>query len=122
MKITGIDHVQIAVPPELETAAIEFYEKTLGLRRLPKPGGTDDVRGAWFDAGNTQLHIGVQEKGFTPASKAHPGLMVANLQAAIDHLANAGIETKPGSDLPGLKRFFAKDPAGNRLEFVQRRE
>ena len=32
MKIAGVDHVQIAVPPELEAAAIEFYEKVLAGR------------------------------------------------------------------------------------------
>lgn len=120
IRITGVDHIQIAVPPELEDAAIAFYGGTLGLKRLPKPEGTGNTRGAWFDAGNVQLHIGIQEGEFKPATKAHPGLLVEDLEAARKALEDAGAKTKPGSDIPGFKRFFTEDPAGNRLEFLQK--
>jgi len=118
--LTGVDHVQIAVPPELEVAAIHFYENVLGLKRLPKPVGTDDTRGAWLAAGNVQVHIGVQEKGFQPATKAHVGFLVEDLRVAEAALRKAGATHKSGGDLPGFRRFFAQDPAGNRLEFLQR--
>lgn len=120
MKVIGIDHVQIAVPPEKEDAALAFYGNVLGLKRLSKPEGTGDTRGAWFDAGKTQLHVGIQEGEFRPATKAHPGLIVEDLVAAGATLEKAGVQTKPGSDIPGYRRFFAEDPAGNRLEFLQR--
>lgn len=120
IRIAGVDHIQIAVPPELEDAAIAFYDGVLGLKRLPKPEGTGDKRGAWFDAGNVQLHVGIQGGEFKPATKAHPGLLVEDLKAAMAALEEAGVKTKPGSDLPGFKRCFAKDPAGNRLEFLQK--
>ena len=119
MKIVGIDHVQIAVPPELEQAALAFYEGTLGLKRLPKPEGTGDTRGAWLSAGNIQVHIGIQPIGFQPATKAHVGFLVDDLSATEATLKAAGVATRPGSDLPGFKRLFADDPAGNRLEFMQ---
>ena len=119
MRVVGIDHIQIAVPPELEDAAIAFYGGTLGLKRLPKPEGTGDTRGAWFDAGNVQLHVGIQSGDFKSATKAHPGLVVDDLGAAKAALEKAGTRTKPGGDIPGFKRFFAEDPAGNRLEFLQ---
>ena len=120
MKIIGIDHIQIAVPPEKENAAIAFYGGTLGLKRLPKPEGTGDVRGAWFIAGNLQLHVGIQEGEFRPATKAHPGLVVEDLEAAIATLEKADVKSKLGNDIHGFKRFFAEDPAGNRLEFLQK--
>ncbi|MEZ5991179.1 MAG: VOC family protein [Planctomycetota bacterium] len=120
MKIVSIDHVQIAVPPELEQAALVFYGETLGLTRISKPEGTGDPRGAWFDAGNIQLHVGIQPDSFQPATKAHPGLVVEELAGAKAALEAAGVATNPGNDIPGFKRFFATDPAGNRLEFLQR--
>jgi catechol 2,3-dioxygenase-like lactoylglutathione lyase family enzyme len=120
MKIVAVDHVQIAVPPQLEAAAVDFYGRVLGLRRLPKPEGTEDPRGAWFDGGNVQVHIGVQGAGFTPAMKAHVGFVVDDLAALQTALEAANSATKPGSDLPGFKRIFTQDPAGNRLEFLQR--
>ena len=119
MKITAIDHVQIAVPPELEQAALAFYGNVLGLRRLQKPEGTGDTHGAWFHAGNIQLHVGIQQNDFKPATKAHPGLVVENLAEAQAALEAAGVPVKPGSDIPGFKRLFTQDPAGNRLEFMQ---
>ena len=120
IKVTGVDHIQIAVPLELEDAAIAFYGEVLGLKRLAKPECTGDTRGAWFDAGNVQLHVGIQEGDFTPATKAHPGLLVEDLEAARTVLNIAGVQTRPGGDIPGFRRFFATDPAGNRLEFLQR--
>ena len=120
MKVNSVDHVQIAVPPDKEEEAVEFYERVLGLNRLPKPGGTDDARGVWLDGGNVQVHIGVQPTGFQPASKAHVGFIVADLAKAQAELERLQVPTKPGGSLPGFKRFFATDPAGNRLEFLQR--
>ncbi|MCB9893688.1 MAG: VOC family protein [Planctomycetes bacterium] len=118
MKITGVDHVQIAVPPELEEAALAFYVGVLGLKRLPKPEGTGDTRGAWLGAGNLQVHIGIQQD-FTPAKKAHVGFLVDDLAATEAALNAAGAPIKAASDLCGLKRLFTEDPAGNRLEFLQ---
>ena len=119
MKITAIDHMQIAVPPELEQAALAFYHDVLGLQRVQKPTGTGDTRGAWFDAGNIQLHVGIQQEGFKPATKAHPGFVVENLVEARATLEAAGVTVQPGGEIPGFKRVFAQDPAGNRLEFMQ---
>lgn len=120
MRVTAIDHVQVAFPPELEAAMVDFYEDTLGLKRLAKPGGTDDPRGAWFDAGNVQLHLGAQPHAFVPARKAHVGFVVDELAAIAAALEAAGLPVKAGSDLPGFRRIFSEDPAGNRLEFLQR--
>ncbi|MBK8205383.1 MAG: VOC family protein [Planctomycetes bacterium] len=99
---------------------VDFYAATLGLKRLTKPGGTDDSRGAWFDAGNVQLHLGVQPDGFVPAKKAHVGFVVDDLAALAGALGSKGLPLKAGSDLPGFTRIFSEDPAGNRLEFLQR--
>lgn len=99
---------------------VDFYGATLGLRRMTKPENTGDTRGAWFDAGNVQLHLGVQPDGFVPATKAHVGFVVDDLAALAGTLRSKGFAVKSGSDLPGFKRLFSEDPAGNRLEFLQR--
>lgn len=117
--IRGVDHVQIAVPPALEQAALRFYGHVLGLKRLPKPEGTDDTRGAWFDAGNVQVHVGIQLQGFTPAHKAHVGFVVEDLTRLRATLKADGRPVKDGGAIPGFTRVFSEDPAGNRLEFLQ---
>ncbi|MCL4730084.1 MAG: glyoxalase, partial [Planctomycetes bacterium] len=94
--IRGVDHVQVAVPPALENAALRFYGGLLGLPRLPKPEGTEDARGAWFAAGNVQLHVGIQLQGFAAATKAHVGFVVEDLERMKALLKGDGRPVKDG--------------------------
>jgi catechol 2,3-dioxygenase-like lactoylglutathione lyase family enzyme len=118
MRVTGIDHVQIAAPLGCEEAARAFYGGLLGLAELPKPEPLASRGGCWFKAGALELHVGVEEP-FTPARKAHPGFVVDDLEALRTELAGKGIAVRDDTDLPGVVRFYADDPFGNRLEFRQ---
>jgi catechol 2,3-dioxygenase-like lactoylglutathione lyase family enzyme len=120
MRIESIDHVQVAFPPALENEVVAFYENLLGLKRITKPGGTGDARGAWFEAGNTQFHLGAQKQGFVAARKAHVGFVVDDLEALADRLQAANLPVTAGSEMPGFRRVFSEDPAGYRIEFLQR--
>ena len=75
----SIDHVQIAAPVGCEEKAREFYQGILGFQEVQKPASLQKNGGVWFQAGNVQLHIGVEEP-FTPAKKAHPAFRVKNLE------------------------------------------
>ncbi|MFL5953865.1 MAG: VOC family protein [Gaiellaceae bacterium] len=119
MNVTGIDHVQVAAPRGCEEEARAFYGGLLGLQELPKPEALSARGGCWFRAGDQELHVGVEEP-FAPARKAHPGLVVADLDAAAARLSGAGIEVTPDDSIPGARRFYAADPFGNRLEFRER--
>jgi catechol 2,3-dioxygenase-like lactoylglutathione lyase family enzyme len=119
MTVTGIDHVQVAAPAECEAEARAFYGGLLGLEELPKPEALADRGGCWFRAGAQELHVGVEEP-FAPARKAHPGLVVGDLDGLAARLTGAGIEVSWDDAIPGTKRFHAADPFGNRLEFRQR--
>lgn len=116
--IKGIDHVQLAAPRGCEAAARRFYGELLGLRELPKPPALAARGGVWFAAGAQGLHIGVEET-FAPAHKAHPALLVQHIDALAERLASAGVEVQWDEALPGQRRFYAADPWGNRLEFLQ---
>jgi catechol 2,3-dioxygenase-like lactoylglutathione lyase family enzyme len=118
MTITGIDHVQVAAPRGCENAARAFYGALLGLEELGKPEPLQERGGCWFRAGDQQLHVGV-EAPFSPALKAHPGFVVADLDDLRARLHGAGIETLDDDSISGSRRFFAADPFGNRLEFRQ---
>ncbi|HEV8331742.1 MAG TPA: hypothetical protein VGQ22_10020 [Steroidobacteraceae bacterium] len=50
MRITGIDHVQLAMPAGQEEIAREFYARTLGIPEVPKPPELAKRGGAWFGA------------------------------------------------------------------------
>jgi catechol 2,3-dioxygenase-like lactoylglutathione lyase family enzyme len=105
-----IDHVQVAAPPGCEDEARAFYGGVLGMREVEKPTRLAARGGVWFE----QLHVGVEDP-FTPARKAHPAFAVDNL----DGLAARIGDVEWDDAVPGLRRFYASDPFGNRLEFLE---
>jgi len=119
MAITGIDHVQVAAPAGCEDAARAFYGGLLELEELPKPAALAARGGCWFRAGAQELHVGVEEQ-FTPARKAHPGLVADDLVALAGRLREAGHDVVFDEAIPGARRFHVHDPFGNRLEIRQR--
>jgi ribosomal protein S18 acetylase RimI-like enzyme len=113
--IRGLDHVQVAAPRGGEDAARAFYGDLLGLEELPKPERLRARGGAWFELGDQQLHVGIEEP-FAPARKAHPALAVAPagaLRGLADRLSAAGHEVSWDG-----ARIYVADPFGNRLELL----
>jgi catechol 2,3-dioxygenase-like lactoylglutathione lyase family enzyme len=118
--LLGIDHVQMAAPPGCEEQARRFYGELLELPELPKPASLAGRGGAWFRCGEQELHVGVTGD-FAPAAKAHPAFRLADagaVEALRARLAGAGVPVRDDHELPGVRRFYADDPWGNRLEFL----
>lgn len=115
---TAFHHVQLTMPRGGEDHARAFFTGLLGMAEIPKPTALAGRGGCWFRSGAVELHLGVAHP-FTPARKAHPALLVADLDAALMLCQTAGIETARDVDLPGLRRFFISDPFGNRIEIAQ---
>jgi len=61
------------------------------------------------------------EPGFSPATKAHPAVLVAGLKALAARLQAAGHPVIWDGEMPGYDRFYSADPFGNRLEFLEPR-
>lgn len=119
MTFLGIDHVQLAAPPGCEAEARRFFGQTLGLEELAKPPALQARGGVWFRLGAQQLHVGV-DPGFTAASKAHPALRVGRgeIEDYAAALEEAGAPVQWDTSLPHERRFFTRDPWGNRLELL----
>lgn len=115
MPILGLDHVQVALPRDAEEGARAFYGGVLGLEELPKPEPIRSRGGVWFRVGAQELHLGIEEP-FTPARKAHPGLLADDLDAVRERLQAAGVAYEDDSRVDGVDRLFVHDPFGNRLE------
>lgn len=115
--MTGIDHVQLAMPAGQESAAVAFYEGLLGLPQVPKPDALAGG-GCWFELGTVRIHLGV-EIPFRPARKAHPALVVDDLDAQLAAIAEAGHEVFEAEPLPGQRRAHVSDPFGNRIELIE---
>ena len=121
MQVFGIDHVNLRVPPELEAQCLAFYGETLGLPRIEKPAELAKRGGAWFKAGLHELHISLEPGADGWASQRHVCLLVDSLDRAQTKLEAAGVGLDEGiSEAEGLRRFFIRDPAGNRIEIATR--
>ncbi|RDI58919.1 VOC family protein [Microvirga subterranea] len=112
-----LDHVQLAIPPGAEDACRAFYIDLLGMAEEPKPPVLAARGGLWLRSGEVRLHLGV-EQDFRPARKAHPAILVGDLDGLARKLSEAGHVPVWDDAIPGTRRFYATDPVGNRLEFV----
>lgn len=119
-RVVALNHVNVTVPVNAEAAAKKFYGTVLGLRELPKPPGTRQNVGAWYELGGVQLHLSVEENANNAASDRHVCYVVANIATAERHLRDSGVEIiSDPRPIPGVSRFYVRDPGGNLLEIVQ---
>jgi catechol 2,3-dioxygenase-like lactoylglutathione lyase family enzyme len=117
--ILGLDHVQVTVARELMEAAKRFYGEVLGLEPAPRPG--DPAEGAWYQVGPVQLHLALDDRAGPEAnrSRRHVCYRVRDLAAAEERLRKAGVAILPDRrPIPGVRRLFVEDPAGNRIEIA----
>ena len=115
----GLHHVQLSAPVGAEDECRRFWVDTLGFVELRKPPELAARGGIWVRADGVEVHIGVEED-FRPARKAHPGILVADLDGLAGHLGSRGVPVTWDDSFPGFRRFYAADNCGNRLEFLQR--
>ena len=115
--IADIDHIQIAMPAGGEVAARAFFGGLLGLVEIPKPADLVSRGGCWFAVGGLKLHLGV-DLDFAPARKAHVALACPDLAELRQRMIGAGYIIEDAKAFDGRARFFAADPFGNRIEFI----
>ena len=121
-QLVGINHVNVTVPAAVELSAKRFYGDVLGLRQILKPEGPRKNTGAWYQIGDVQLHLSIEEDGQNRASKRHVCYQVADIANAKLHLETAGIEVIRDEDpVRGSSRFFARDPGGNLIEVTEKK-
>ncbi len=128
--ITGIDHVLLSIPVGAEDEGRAFYGGVLGLTEVPKPDPIASRGGCWFvssggaaDAGASSfsIHLG-GDADFVAARKAHVALLVDDLDGLRATLEAAGAPIVEDDAPIGVRRFYAFDPFGNRLELIDGRD
>jgi hypothetical protein len=90
----GLHHVQLAMPEGQEARARAFFVDVLGITEIDKSASLAARGGASFRTCGREVHLGVEDD-FRPAQRAH---------------------------FPGFRRFYAHDPFGNRLEFLEAKD
>jgi len=119
MPVLGVDHVQLAMPAGQEEQARRFYRDVLGVPEKLKPPEMAKRGGCWFESRLVKIHLGV-DQAFRPATKAHPGLLVDDLQAIAARCREMGYEFTQDRAMQGYDRIFVSDPFGNRVELLQK--
>jgi ubiquinone/menaquinone biosynthesis C-methylase UbiE/catechol 2,3-dioxygenase-like lactoylglutathione lyase family enzyme len=119
INIKRLDHVQLCIPIGKEEEAKSFYTGILNLKEIPKPDILISNGGVWFQAGDIQLHVGVEEMS-NDDSKRHTAFEVSHLQKVRSYLEQRGIKTQDEKLFGNIQRFSFRDPFGNRIEFLER--
>jgi catechol 2,3-dioxygenase-like lactoylglutathione lyase family enzyme len=117
-RLGRLHHVQLAVPRGGEDRCRAFWHDLLGLEEIEKPPVLAARGGCWFRGDGLEVHLGVEDP-FTPARKAHPGILVSGLPALAEALEAAGHPVTWDADFPGHARCYVADPFGNRLELLE---
>ena len=120
VEITKLHHVNVTVPAALEEAAKSFYGNLLGLEQIEKPDGPRKYIGAWYQLGESQLHLSIEKEPRNRDSNRHVCYSVSDVAGALNTLRTAGVEVISEEQLVnGGSRFFVRDPAGNLIEITE---
>lgn len=116
--IVGIHHVQISMAPEHIAASRKFYMDLLGMAEIYDPFASDG--GFWMAAGPTQqVHLRVERNVDRSLTRAHPALMVSDLNDCRKRMADNNFPVFEQPKIEGFDRFHTIDPSGNRIEVIQ---
>ncbi len=110
-----LSHVNATMPGGGEKEARAFYGGLLGLTEIAKPESLRARGGVWFEAGGLEIHLSIEENRTGPDSLRHFGLECREVDELRARLEAAGIKTEDGRPAP-WRRFFVRDPFGNRIE------
>ncbi|RSH80580.1 uncharacterized protein EHS24_009162 [Apiotrichum porosum] len=131
----AIQHINLSVPEGTLPAAEEFYGNVLGFYNDPVPALQRDVL-RWFSVGTTGQQVHISFGPVDTAGRNHPCFSLKTPEALLalqkrifEHKATGVLGAATDCDAPGAEnsgakgveypsRFFARDYAGNRLEFA----
>jgi len=116
--VRALHHAAVTVPTERLDEARRFYSELLGLDEAPRPEAELGRPGIWYTLGATELHIQCRDGAEPDRSDRHPALVVGDLDALRERLRANGVELEDTPTLMGRRRFFCRDPFGNRIELM----
>jgi catechol 2,3-dioxygenase-like lactoylglutathione lyase family enzyme len=77
--------------------------------------------GAWYELGQMQLHLSIEDDVHNEVSDRHVCYQVADIDSASVEFQSAGVTIIPDPrPVSSQSRFFVRDPGGNLIEITQR--
>jgi catechol 2,3-dioxygenase-like lactoylglutathione lyase family enzyme len=115
-----VHHIALTIPPGTEPQVRAFYGDILGMTEVNGASPADGPGGCQFRSGDLEFDFDVDLAAHGPCPRqAHPGTLVADIDALAARLAERNVAVEWDDRFPGYRRFYARDPLGNRLEFLQ---
>lgn len=121
MIVKRAHHVSFGVS-DLERSRA-FYGELLGLEEIERPDF--GLPGAWYQAGEAQVHLIAQPEGFAggqppPALNPiadHAAFEIDDYEKVLAELEARGVEVLPTS--PAVGQMWIRDPDGHIIELIQ---
>lgn len=110
-----IAHVAIEVREDDVPACRRFWA-LLGFEPVDAPAALA-ARATWVQAGGTQIHLLYADEPVV-APAGHVAVVVADYDASLEALRQAGFEPEPRTEYWGSPRAFVRSPAGHRVEVM----
>lgn len=119
MGVKALNHVAIVVD-DLGKAK-DFYAGLMELKEIPRPPEVaNSISGAWYALGDLQLHVMVSSEPNERSSK-HFAIEIDEMDALVEKLKAGGFEVEDSFAVGEfVRRKFARDPFGNRIELMSR--
>lgn len=120
MKVVRAHHVSFSVADL--AASKQFYGAVLGLAEMPRPAM--GLGGAWYRAGDTEVHLiakpdgvdaGTPPSALTPVAD-HAAFQIDDYDDAVAHLRGSGLEVLETN--AKLGQLWVRDPDGHVIEFI----
>jgi catechol 2,3-dioxygenase-like lactoylglutathione lyase family enzyme len=114
MTALNFHHVQLPFPVDKAAQVYQFYTEFFGLKNFAAPNASRfrfGLGGQWLDL--------TPSPDAAPVQTGHVALSVLDLPHLRHRLLQAGHALDETRALPGYRRFFINDPAGNRLEILE---
>ena len=125
MLTDSVHHISFAVR-DLDRAR-GFYEGLLGLETIPRPDF--GVRGIWYSAGNTEVHLIEWPEGHAPEAPDddapisplanHQAFGIGDYEITLSTLRDRGVRVLETS--PEVGQMWIRDPDGNVIELIAAR-
>lgn len=110
-----IQHVALEIGRAHVDACVAFWA-LLGFELVEAPGALAE-RSTWVQAGPTQIHLLHTDEPVV-APEGHVAVVVADHDATLAALRDAGFDPQPRTRYWGSPRTFVRSPAGHRIEFM----
>lgn len=114
-----LHHVSIPFSASRLDDGRRFYAEVFELEQIPTPSTFEAGSVIWFALDDRELHLFTEETANTLASRRHFCFDVDDLDGVRARLHEHGAPIEEAPPIHNRPRFYAFDPAGNKLELTQ---